>query len=128
MPVGHVLVGDSRCDVEHDDTALTLNVITITKTAKLLLSRGVPDVEADRTEVCVEGEGVDLDSESRLGSIRHRAMRRAKNHYSPMYFFSNSPNKLISAYGQDEPESADLSDDVLQRSSGDPVIKRIVVR
>lgn len=26
VPVGHVLVGDFGCDIEHDDTALTLRV------------------------------------------------------------------------------------------------------
>lgn len=64
MPVGHVLVGDTGGDIEHDDTALALDVVAITETTKLLLSGGIPDVEADRTEVGGEGEGVDLDTES----------------------------------------------------------------
>ena len=55
MPVGHVLVGDSGGDIEHDDTALALDVVAIAETTELLLAGGVPDVEADRTEVGREG-------------------------------------------------------------------------
>ena len=51
MPVGDVLVGDAGSDVEHDDTALAVDVVPITKTAELLLAGGVPDVELDLTEV-----------------------------------------------------------------------------
>ena len=29
MPIGYVLVCDSRCNVEHDDTALTIDVVAI---------------------------------------------------------------------------------------------------
>jgi hypothetical protein len=46
MPVGHVLVGDARRHVEHDDGALALDVVTVTETTKLLLTCGVPNVEA----------------------------------------------------------------------------------
>ena len=55
MPVGHILVGDSGGDIEHDDTALALDVVAIAETTELLLAGGVPDVEADRTEVGREG-------------------------------------------------------------------------
>ena len=55
MPVGHVLVGDSGGDIEHDDTALALDVVAIAETTELLLAGGVPDVEADRAEVGREG-------------------------------------------------------------------------
>lgn len=51
MPVGDVLVGDAGSDVEHDDTALAVDVVAIAKTAELLLAGGVPDVELDLTEV-----------------------------------------------------------------------------
>ena len=64
MPVGHILVGNARGDVEHDDTALALDVVTIAETTELLLSSGIPDVEADGAEVGREREGVDLDAES----------------------------------------------------------------
>ena len=51
VPVGNVLVRDAGGHVEHDDTALPLDVVTITETTELLLSSGIPHVEADRAKV-----------------------------------------------------------------------------
>lgn len=51
MPVGNVLVGDTGSDVEHDDTALAVDVISITETTELLLTCRVPHVELDLAEV-----------------------------------------------------------------------------
>lgn len=51
MPVGNVLVGNAGGNIEHDDTALAVDVITITETAKLLLTGGIPDIELNLTEV-----------------------------------------------------------------------------
>jgi hypothetical protein len=51
VPVGHVLVGDARGDVEHDDAALPVDVVTVAQPAELLLSCRVPNVELDRAEV-----------------------------------------------------------------------------
>ena len=56
MPVGNVLVGDSGGNIEHDDTALSVDVVTITETTELLLSCGIPDVELQFTEVGEETE------------------------------------------------------------------------
>jgi hypothetical protein len=67
VPVGNVLVGDTGSNIEHDDTALALDVVTIAETTELLLTGGVPDVEADGAEVGGECEGVDLDTESGWG-------------------------------------------------------------
>ena len=47
MPVGNVLVSDSGCNVEHDDTALAVDVVPISETTELLLSCGIPDIELD---------------------------------------------------------------------------------
>jgi hypothetical protein len=55
VPVGNVLVGDSGSNIEHDDTTLSLDVVSISETTEFLLSSGIPDVEADGTEVGVEG-------------------------------------------------------------------------
>lgn len=55
MPIRHVLVRDTRSDIEHDNTTLALDVVSITETTKLLLSGCIPDVEADGTEVGGEG-------------------------------------------------------------------------
>lgn len=62
MPVGHVLIRDSRGDVEHDNPALTAHVVSVSETSKFLLSSCVPDVEADRAKVGREFEGVDFNS------------------------------------------------------------------
>jgi hypothetical protein len=51
VPVGDVLVGDTRSDIEHDDTALAVDVVTVTETTELLLTCGVPDIELDLAEV-----------------------------------------------------------------------------
>jgi len=65
VPVGDVLVGDAGSDVEHDDTALAVDVVTISETTELLLSCGVPHVKLDVTQVGSEGERVDLNTEGR---------------------------------------------------------------
>jgi hypothetical protein len=51
VPVGNVLVGNARSDVKHDDTALAVDVVSITETAELLLACSVPDIELDLAEV-----------------------------------------------------------------------------
>jgi hypothetical protein len=51
VPVGNVLVGNAGRHVEHDDTALAVDVITVTETTELLLAGGIPDIELDRAEV-----------------------------------------------------------------------------
>lgn len=99
MPVGYVLVGDSRGHVEHDDTALALDVVPVPQTAKLLLTGGVPHVEADGAEVCMESEGVNLDSERCWTTELHNLYTSLI--HSPMYFFSNSPGILLSNYCRD---------------------------
>lgn len=64
MPVGDILICDPRGHVEHNDTTLPLDVISVTESTKLLLSGGIPNVEADGTKVGVELEGVDFNTES----------------------------------------------------------------
>jgi hypothetical protein len=51
MPVGNVLIRNTRCDIEHDDTALAVDVVPITKSSKLLLSCSIPDIELDVAQV-----------------------------------------------------------------------------
>jgi len=63
MPVRHVFVGDTGGDVEHDDSALALDVVPIPKTTKLFLTGGVPHVEADCAKVGGKLERVDLNTE-----------------------------------------------------------------
>ena len=64
VPLGHVGVGDAGANVEHDDTALATDVVTITESSEFLLTGSIPHVEDDLTVVSEEGHGVHLDSES----------------------------------------------------------------
>jgi hypothetical protein len=83
MPVGDVLVRDTGGHVEHDDTALAVDVVAITQTTELLLTSGIPDIELDLSQVLLgrqyccrslnagyggayggEAKRVNLDSES----------------------------------------------------------------
>jgi hypothetical protein len=54
VPVGNVLVGDTRGHIEHDDTALAVNVVSIAQTTELLLTSGIPHVELDCAQVLRE--------------------------------------------------------------------------
>jgi hypothetical protein len=45
-------------------STLTLDVVTVSQTTELFLTSSVPTVEDDGTEVGVEVERVDLDTES----------------------------------------------------------------
>lgn len=54
MPVGNVLVGNSGGNVEHDDTALSVDVVSITQTSELLLSRSIPDIELNVAQVLIQ--------------------------------------------------------------------------
>ena len=51
MPVGDVLVGDSGGDIEHDDTTLSVDVVSVSQTTELLLTSSIPDIELDLTQV-----------------------------------------------------------------------------
>jgi hypothetical protein len=51
MPVWHVLVCDTGSNIEHDDTALSVDIVSITETTKLLLTSGIPDIELDLAQV-----------------------------------------------------------------------------
>ena len=64
VPIGHILVGDARGHVKHNDGALPLDVVPIAKATEHLLTSCIPHVEFNSSTVGVEGEGVDLDSKS----------------------------------------------------------------
>lgn len=51
MPVGNVLVRDARGHVKHDDTALSVDVVSISQTAEFFLSRSVPHIKVNRPQV-----------------------------------------------------------------------------
>jgi hypothetical protein len=51
VPVRDVLVGNSGGDVEHDDAALAVDIVSVTKASELLLSCGIPDIELNVAQV-----------------------------------------------------------------------------
>jgi hypothetical protein len=51
MPVWNVLVCDTGGNIEHDNTALSIDVVTIAETSELLLSSSIPDIELDWAQV-----------------------------------------------------------------------------
>lgn len=51
VPVGNVLVGDTGGNIEHDNTALSVDVVSVTKTSELLLSCSIPDIKLNVTQV-----------------------------------------------------------------------------
>lgn len=63
MPVGDVFVGDTGGNIEHDDGALALDVVSVAKTAEFFLAGSVPHVEFDWAAVGVEYERVYFDTE-----------------------------------------------------------------
>jgi hypothetical protein len=96
VPVGDVLVRDTGGHVEHDDSALAVDVVSITQTTELLLASSVPHVELDLAEV--------LNIIMLATTLcRRRAVRYMLTVVKPrgwtstprvaMYFFSNSPVK-----------------------------------
>lgn len=51
MPVGNVLVCNTRSDVKHDDSTLAVDVVSVSQTTELLLTSSIPDIELDGTKV-----------------------------------------------------------------------------
>lgn len=92
VPVGDVLVGDTGGDIKHDDTALAVDVVTVTKTSKLLLTGGIPDIEADLAIVLGwVSTQASVERVARLTVVKSRGWTSTPR--VAMYFFSNSPVK-----------------------------------
>ena len=65
MPVGNVLVCDTRRDIEHDDTTLSVDIVAISESTELFLPGGVPYIELDASVVLQHNEFVVLVELSR---------------------------------------------------------------
>jgi len=76
MPVGNVLVGNSRSDVEHDDTALTVNVVSISQPAKLLLTSGIPNIELEFTKVGKKAKRAERQKVEKLAENTNKIYRK----------------------------------------------------
>ena len=79
MPCGHILVGETRRDVEHDDGALAVDVVAVAKATKLLLTCRVPAIEPDLASVRREVQGADLDADRGLILLLELARQVALN-------------------------------------------------
>ena len=64
-PVGGVLQGGAGRDIKHDDCTVSVDVVTVTKTTKLFLTRRIPDVKLDGSATCWNRHSVNLDTERR---------------------------------------------------------------
>ena len=51
VPVGDVLVGDTGGHIEHDNTALAVDIVPITETTELLLTSSIPHIKLNCTKV-----------------------------------------------------------------------------
>lgn len=95
MPVRDVLVCDTWGDIKHNDTALPVNVVTITETSELLLSSCVPNIELNVTQVLHLSVYVfRFEPEWKFSS--HTVVKPRGWTSTPrvaIYFFSNSPVK-----------------------------------
>ena len=69
MPVGHVLVCNTGCHVEHDDTALAVDVVPISQATEFLLPCGVPDVELDSSVILQHHEPAVLGMSNSMKDI-----------------------------------------------------------
>lgn len=96
VPVGNVLVGNAGGHVEHDDTALAVDVVAIAQTTELLLTGRVPDIELDGAQVLFIGE-YSLQETCYQAPRGQRTVVKPRGWTSTprvaMYFFSNSPVK-----------------------------------
>ena len=63
VPLLDVGVGDTGADVEHDDSALSTNVVSISESSELLLACSVPNIEEHLSVGGMEWHGVDLHSQ-----------------------------------------------------------------
>ena len=60
VPIWNTLIGNATGDIEHDNTTLPTNVVSIAKPTEFLLAGRVPNVIANRTTVGVENNRIDL--------------------------------------------------------------------
>lgn len=51
MPVWNVLVSDPGGNVEHDDTTVTVDIVTVSQPSELLLASSIPHIELELTKV-----------------------------------------------------------------------------
>lgn len=80
MPVGNVLVGNSGCDIEHDDTALAVDVVPISETTELLLACGVPDIELDPSVILKYHKPAEPNLNPQIDNVQSRTRADGPQH------------------------------------------------
>ena len=93
VPLLHVLVRLSGGYVEHDDGALTHNVVTVAKTTEALLAGSIPHVKHNRTAIGVEDQWSDFNADGSCIIPPNKKYRWYETKGVPIYRFSNSPVK-----------------------------------
>jgi hypothetical protein len=63
MPGWNVLVCQAGSDIKHDDGTLPMDVVSISKTAKLLLAGSIPAVEPQPAAACGEIKRMNLHTD-----------------------------------------------------------------
>lgn len=83
MPVGNILIGNPRGDVEHDNTTFTVDVVAVSQSSELLLAGGIPYIELEFTEVGEETEGASMNlsvsGSEKKKKYKHRARKKASH-------------------------------------------------
>lgn len=51
VPIWHVLVRDSRGNVEHNNTTLSIDIVSIPQPTKFFLAGCIPNIELDLTQI-----------------------------------------------------------------------------
>jgi hypothetical protein len=64
VPVGDMLVRLTVGNIEHDDSSISEDVVSITKTPEFLLSGSIPTIETNHTTVRLEIKRMDLNTQS----------------------------------------------------------------
>lgn len=94
VPVGNVLVGDARSHIEHDDTTLAVDIVSIPQTTELLLASGIPHVKLDCTQVLRGSARNEHEEGMDRRGFGHTVVKVSGCTSTPsvaIYFFSNSP-------------------------------------
>ena len=63
VPFLDIGVGDTGTDIEHDDSTLSIDVVSVSESSELLLSSCVPNIEYYLSVSSMEWHGVNLYSE-----------------------------------------------------------------
>lgn len=64
MPVRYILVSDTSGYIKHNYGTMSLNIVSVAKTAEFFLAGSVPNVKADFSSSCMENKRVNFHPKS----------------------------------------------------------------